>query len=437
MIKKFYYKNLAVLAVEVLCLFAAFFVNIIITPILIRDYGFAESTLSHGNMGLILGISLGTIFTRYILQFKINYFWYLRRPLEALVLVQLGFIGLATAVNQYPEYPLQSIYPVFRFIEGFAQGQLTFVVVYLLGYKMMSNQYKGSIQGMLLSSRFVIKFITPIMAGALISFTGYSLSPYVVTMMVYLYVLFLVTKQNKSLFRSYYKYICKRYRPPKLKFKYIKFSKVFDFSYLKEISKEDRKGKVFDVLTIVMQNSLRPIYDLYMILMLTFYFHLDIIAAGFVISMMMAGLALSALISYGFDKLYQSLGEYRSGYQSSMNGVMLVLVSMALIGLYFNPLDWSGSNLVVWLSVFMFVWGMVRGIYNDWSNRRVYELSAKEGSLSNFKSGLLLFSDIGHMSGYLILSGVYVLAGFAGVIGYFTMVAIISLALHFIHYRKV
>jgi len=426
LITKFFKRNFYIVGFNLLFLYAVFTVNVIATPILIKGYNFTEEMLSIANIAMIAGLAVGAVFSRYILSFKLNYFKFITRNILLMAMIQVVYVSIAEANAFFDSYIIQYAYALVRFVEGFLSGLINFTIAYLLGYKLVYNNYKGTIQGILSSKSYIIKILAPLAATSIVASTGSQLSPYFIALILYLSVWYFIKKNSLRLFRSYYKYICRKAKPPKLKFKYIKISKVFDFSYLRSVYEIKKGAMAREAISIFLANSYRPIYDFYLIILFNFYFEYSLLQSAALYSAMMIGMSFSAGVSYLYDKLYNFIGEYRTSYHAFPSAIINIAFASGMFYLMLNYESYGYDQLYGILWLVMLGLGLTRNVYNDRSYRFVYEMS-KQGRLENIRGASLLISDLGHVFGYGFMALLFYLFGYASLFVYMAIGATYSL----------
>jgi hypothetical protein len=148
--------------------FAMFFIIIIINPILINEYKYNELIISYSNFAFSIGSLFGTIFFRYFLKYKLNYFQILKNILY-ITLIIYSIYPIYIYFNPFFDSKLyQIIYILLRLSEGFLIAGFYIISQYFIGYKLINNPYKGTINSLLTSKIMLTKFIAPILASTFI-----------------------------------------------------------------------------------------------------------------------------------------------------------------------------------------------------------------------------------------------------------------------------
>lgn len=428
MIKKFFTYNIQLISIDMLIVLATFIVNILIAPILIQEYGYTEGIIANGNLFLGIGLFVGSLFTRYILQFKINYFRFFQRIMVMLFILQIIYVAHATFNQSMDAWWYGPIYTVSRLIEGALAGSLIFLTDFLIGYKLVNNEYRGTLQGSLTSSRNAIKFLSPIIGGLLITATGYSLALYVISMLVYVFIYVYMGSRGKRMFRAYYKYICRKFRPPKFKLKKIKLKAMFDFGYLVNVYKEDKRHKRIYIIHGLSANALRPIYDLYILLAFTMVLGFSILEAAFLISMMVLSLSMNILISFFYDGLYSRIGKYKPSLQLVPYWLGQLVFVVIFYAMFKGIIQVPDEHRMLSYAALMFYLGIVRTFYQDYQHRSLFVFARKEGQLANFKGAFSIVTSVGLVIGYALFSAAYSFYSFDGVFIAFLMMTILFMS---------
>ena len=431
MIKKFFKYNVQLISIDLLVVLATFVVNILIAPILIQEYGYTVGIIASGNLFLGVGLFFGSFFTRYILQFKINYFRFFKRIIMMLFILQITYVVHATFNQSIDTWWYEAIYILSRLIEGALGGSLIFLIDFLIGYKLINNKYRGTLQGSVTSGRNAIKFLAPIIGGLLITATGYSLTLYLISMLMYVSIYMYMVSRGKRMFRSYYKYMCRKFKPPKFKLKKIKIKAMFDFGYLVNLYEENKPQKRIYLIHSLSANALRPIYDLYILLAFTMVLDFSILEAAFLISMMVLSISMSILLSFFYDRLYSYVGKYKPSLQLAPYwfGQLLFIAIFCLMlkGIIQVP---DEHRMFIYAAL-MFYLGIVRSFHQDYQHRSLFVFARKEGQLANFKGALSIVSSLGLVIGYALFSTVYYFYSFDGVFIAVSIMAILFVSYYF------
>jgi hypothetical protein len=431
MIKKFFKYNVQLISIDLLVVLATFVVNILIAPILIQDYGYTAEIIASGNLFLGVGLFFGSFFTRYILQFKINYFRFFKRIIMIFFILQIIYVVHATFNKSIDTWWYETIYIVARLIEGTMAGSLIFLIDFLIGYKLINNKYRGTLQGSITSGRNAIKFLAPIIGGLLITATGYSLSMYVVSMLVYVSIYVYMDSRGKRMFRSYYKYMCRKFRPPKFRLKKIKLKEIFDLSYLVNLYQENKPQKRIYLIHCLSANALRPIYDLYIILAFTMVLGFSILEAAFLISMMVLSISMTILLSFFYDRLYSYVGKYKPRLQLVPFWLGQLVFIVIFYAMFKGIIQVPDEHRMLSYAALMFYLGIVRSFNQDYQHRSLFVFAGKEGQLANFKGALSMLTNVGLMIGYVLFSTVYYFYSFDGVFIAFSIMAILFVFYYF------
>lgn len=175
MIKIFYKKNYNIIILNLFFIFSMFLTNIILNPILIKEYFFKEEILTYTNMFFSIGIFIATFVVRYFLNFRFNYLKLVNFGLLNLILLYFIYISLIFLNQMYDSILIQWIYVILRISEGFSTNLISFILGYFISMKLLNNDFKGTINGFLSSKIYLIKFISPIIASYIILLTNFNL----------------------------------------------------------------------------------------------------------------------------------------------------------------------------------------------------------------------------------------------------------------------
>lgn len=416
MIKKFYIKNYNILILNIVFIFSIFFTNIILNPILIQDYNFKEHIISYSNMFLSIGLFTSTFIIRYILTFRFNYLKIINYGLLILISLSIIYIVLIILNKQYDSVYIQYTYVVLRIIEGMGTNMVLFVSSYIIGLKLINNDMKGTINGIVTSKIYLIKFIAPIIASYLILITGNNLSILMASICLYTVMYIYLIYNYKKIFLKNFKYILRKNVLIKKKLNLFKKKEIVTILFIKEIFKANKLNSIFLIIEIFIQNNYRSFYDIYLILIFTLVFKFTLMDSTFLYSLMIIGCALNFIVSYFYDKLYFKLKKYNEIYQTLLSSAFMLIMYVIFLYLYKNHKDID--NLYIFLMIFMFFFGLIRSIYSDRIYRIILLLSKKNGDLENYKSTHLIISEISNIFGYLMTGLILYYLSYIGILYY-------------------
>jgi hypothetical protein len=471
-INKFYTKNKTLISLHVLLNFSIFFINIIINPILIKNYGFHYHTLSFSNIALILGMVSSTFVFRYLLEHKINYITYLKKMICIFIIVQMS-LSFHIYLNQkidniYFEY----LYLILRFFEGIVSNGIGFFVSFLLGIKLLNNEYKMTLSSLIYFKTLIVKLIAPILATFLIQFFfDLNLIIYVISILVLFSALALLKLNQKELIREYHRYYIKKHQIKKQRITNdIKIKAIFNFNFIKKVYEKNKEIKRNLLKNIFVVNGFRNFYDFYLILFLTMLLKIGLVKSTLLISIFVFAQALVIKTSYMFDKLQKyyynltlSAGNFniekkdkknienyceKIAFEKTINvnqniykGLTLLVYSIYLflsiiytndiyikanqlifgmvdIGTYNNYISMVGfikDNIFNFMFIFMLLHGLTRTFHSDFSDRNLYYYSKKEKQLESYKATNVLLSESSNVFWYLITAGIFAIYSFFGI----------------------
>jgi len=416
LIKKFYYHNFNIIFISLALSFATFFVNVIINPILIKDFHFEEVIINYSAMGFSIGFFLGTFFIRYILNHKINFFKTLNNFITFFMFIQLILLIYVYFSQIFDNNIYQSFYILIRLVEGFGATSVFFVIGYLISFKLLNNPYKGTLQGFYNSKSYAIKFLSPLIGSAFVLYTQEPLLLYVGSFLIYLLCYIYIYKNKNILFIKYHKYMTRKHQVSKKKLKSLDLKKIFNFSFFKLILKNDKLNKLLFGLEVFFQNLLRPFYDLYFVLIMTFIFKLNIAEASFLFTLMVLAMALSFKTAFLFDRLYKKLNEYKEVYQTFLSASFNILFFSWMLFLMHTNNEFFLENIYYVLMITSFCLGLIRNIFSDRGYRQILEYSLKDKKLEDYKSGNLIIGEMGHIIGYFLTGILFSLLSYIGII---------------------
>lgn len=397
-------------------------------PVLIQEYGFSETVISYSNLMLSVGLFAGTLFTRYLVGFAVNFIQYLRANLLIMLVLQVLYVGLIYT-NIQNDNLNQYVYLVLRSVEGFGSGSVAFIVGYLINYKLLKNDFKGTINGFISSKNYLMKFLGPVLASFTVVTLDSYMSIYMIVFIVYCLLFIYVMKNEKQLYMGYIKYLRTRFNIKRKNKRLISIKEVFNFSFIKDIYKKERKNKFFIFIEIQLQNFLRTYYDIYMILLFVFYFNISAVQATFLFSMMVIGQSMAFQISYMYDKLYKKIGVYKERYQTFASAILNTGYYIFILYLLQEDKQFVKENIYVILMISSFALGYIRNIFNDRMYRQMMEFARKELKMENFKSTSMVISELGNTIGYIIAGIVFVMYSYQGIVYYSLIVSIMLLLL--------
>lgn len=432
MIKKFYVKNYNIVVFNIIFTFSIFFTNILINPILIKNFNFQEHIISYSNMLLSAGLFISTFFIRYLLTFRFNYLKIVNYGL-LLLIVNNSFYLLVIYFNKIdPNSYLQYTYILLRALEGAGSNMVMFTFSYILSLKLMRNDFKGTINGLLLSKNYLIKFIAPIMASYIILIFSNDLIIIYVSLLIY-FSLYVYTKINyNKIFLTNFKYIIKKQSFIKKKLNLFKAKEIASFEFMKELFLINKINSIFLLIELFIQNNYRVFYDLYMILIFNIVFKLSLVESTFLFSLMIAGNSIGFLISYIYDKLYMNIGFYNEKYQT-IAATTLTFLMFALFLCIYKNYD-KLNNLYFYLIIYTFSFGFIRNIFHDRTNRLILELSKENGFLENYKSANVILSEVFLIIGYLITGMLFYFGSYLYIVNYILLLSFILILSFVIKY---
>jgi MFS family permease len=437
MIKKFFKYNYQLIIINFIVAFNIFLINIIINPILINDFHFNEILLSYSNLFLSIGLFSGTLLFRYLLDYRVNFIYLLKKSILVFFIVILLYIPYIYFNPVHFNVFYQSLFLIFRFFEGILSGGIGFIIQFLIGYKLINNNFKGFINSLISSKFYFAKFIGPIIGSFLFLHLGTVFVLYYINLFFYFAIYIFLKKKYFSLNREYYRYLRKKHSFYKKSLKRFYLKNIFSFSFLKSIYKNNKFIKSMLLIEMFLQNSIRPFYDFYLILMLLHLFNFNLVEAGSLMSFFVFGQALSFKIGFLFDYLNNKINDKKlySFIQTFFTAISQFTFFCIFIFLYSN-LDNSFilNNKYLIFLVLLSIYGFIRNIYNDRMYRLSLNFAKVEGGLNNFKAALTLFSEIFNIFAYILTSIVFYFLSYNGVLYFLLFSSFLLLLKSFVEY---
>lgn len=400
--KKFFKRNAFLILSNLLLLTAIFIYKIVLTPVLIHNFNFMENVLNIGNIGFCFGWVLGILFLNQIFKYKFNFFKL--GSLMFSIQATLIFIEFLLIIGNNYNQLCQWFYIPLRTAEGFTNQIIISLITNLLTYKMITNEKNASINGIISSLSYLIKFIMPII-GTILILPTFPLTIMIIPLMIYFYLFFMFNIKEKMLLRDYHKYMLKKIINKKEKFKKIDFNFIkntFNIYFLwTSFFKEKNDKKIYFIIISFINGKIRVFYDFYLILMLI-SFNFSLKESTFVLSMMMAGMSLHFIIGFISEKI--------NYIKLQTTGFISLLCIFIYIFLKEIP---SYTDMII----ISFLMGFLRTFNWNWDHKFIVENYKKlNQNLDEFKTLLKLNIETGTIIGYSTGIFVFSLFSFKGII---------------------
>lgn len=423
MLSKFYLINTKLIILLLLNVIAIFTYKVTINATLSKYFGYSEEFLSTSNFVFAVGFMIGVLFAKIILNYRMLF----------LNIVKLCFIGLfftviADFVIIYYNLP-NILYLINIVIEALLSSIAIYIIQYHIDIKLIKNDKKGLIQGLLTSKQYIIKFLFPIIASFIIE-NYHPLANLILPAFFYLYIVFYIIKINRySLRKEYIKYERKLNLKTKKTFKWKSVSKRIFFNELKytlskknfqEVFKKKKERKVLFVVRILIQNVFRPFYDLYMVLLLINIFKYSMTEATFLVSLMVFGQSLSIFTGMISD-FFQKIKKY---FLLQLISLFVFAIFLSLMLLYSLGVLQLSYNV---LAILILIMGINRNFFGDYYNREIFFYSKRE-SINNIKPLVNLLSELSHSLSYVLCSILFYFLGYIGIL-YVLIVLIVILVI--------
>jgi hypothetical protein len=400
-LNKFLKENIILIIINILIVTAIFSYKIIINPILINEYNFKETVLNIGNIGFCLGWIIGILFFNELFKHKFNFIklsYTLFNIQTILLLVEFTII----IMNNYNDY-IQFIYIPLRTIEGFINHIIISIISSLLTYKMINIKKNSSINGILSSISYFIKFVMPIIAAVIIV-DNFPLTIMIIPLIIYISLIYLLKIKEKKILITYHKYMLKNITKEKIKLKKINKNFIKEtlniLKLYKTFIKEKNKEKIYFIIIPILTGKIRVFYDFYLILMLI-NFNYSLKESTFVLSMMMAGMSLHFITGFISEKI---------NYIKLQNIGFIIFIILFIFLLKEN-------KSYVEIVVISFILGYIRTFNWNWEHKVIIENYKKMNeNIDKLKTILKLNIEIGTIIGYTTGIIIFSLFSFKGII---------------------
>jgi len=401
--------------------FAVFSYKITLAPTLSKYFGFSEEFLSNANIFFVLGFMIGIYLSKLILSYKINFI----KKISIAIVISILTVFVDIAVIHWDLNKI--LFLANRFIEGTASSIAFYIMNYYVDIKLIKNDKKGFIKGLISSKLYAIKFIAPI-AGSLVIQYYNPLGSLILPIIAYIMILIIIYNSYKDMLKEYIRYeykINKSYnnleklkRQSKLHL-FIKFKNFFSKEEIKSVYIKKKKRKIGFTVRLFLQNIIRPLYDLYFMLIFVNVFMMEITQATFLVSLMIIGQSLSFMTGYLGD-WFESKKKYYL-YHYLANGYLMIFITLLILSV-------QGIIEIPYFVyiVLMLLFGLNRNIYNDYYNREIFFYSRTE-SLNNTRAFFSLFGEFSHALGYLFTSLIFYFYGYIGVVYYIMAITVLIL----------
>lgn len=398
---KFFKDNIILIIINILIITAIFSYKIIINPILINEYNFKETVLNIGNIGFCIGWIIGILFFNELFKYKINFF----KVSYILFIIQTILLLLEFTIiimNNYNEY-IQFIYIPLRTIEGFVNHIIISIISSLLTYKMIIIKNNSSINGILSSISYFIKFTMPII-GTIIVVDKFPLIIMLIPLIIYISLIYILKIKEKKILIKYHKYMLKNITKEKIKLKRINKNFIKEtlniLKLYKTFLKEKSKEKTCFIISPILTGKIRIFYDFYLILMLI-NLNYSLKESTFILSMMMAGMSLQFIIGFISEKI---------NYVKIQNIGFIIIIILFIFLLKENK---SYIEIVI----ISFILGFVRTFNWNWEHKIIIENYKKMNeNIDKMKTILKLNIEIGTIIGYTTGIITFTLFSFEGII---------------------
>lgn len=419
--KKFFKRNAFLILSNLLLLTAIFIYKIVLTPVLIHNFNFMETVLNIGNIGFCLGWVLGILFLNQIFKYKFNFFKlgsFMFSIQATLIFIEfLLIIG-----NNYNDY-CQWFYIPLRAAEGFTNQIIISLITNLLTYKMITNDKNASINGIISSLSYLIKFVMPII-GAILILPAFPLAIMAIPLSIYIYLFFMFNIKEKILLREYHKYMMKKITNKKDKFKKINFLFLKEtmniYSLWSSFFKNKNNKKIYFIIVSFINGKIRVFYDFYLILMLI-SFNFSLKESTFVLSMMMAGMALHFITGFLSEKI---------NYIKLQTTGFICLLSLFIYILIKDVPSYIDMIII------SFLMGFLRTFNWNWDHKFIIEnYKSLNQNIDQFKTLLKLNIETGTIIGYATGILVFTLYSFKGII-IECIIGLIILIITSLYFRK-
>lgn len=424
-LKKFYLFNKEMLMIYVLLTFSIFVSGSIINPILIDSYNFSENILSFSNIFLSLGAFISTLYNRKIFEYKINYFYHLKITILSMILlfcIFLIYIPLNLFINSIN---YQYLIYIIRFIEGFFAIQAFFIINYLLNYKILKNEFKGTINSLLSTKYNIFKIIAPIVGGFLITYT-FNLSMYIISIIILFTVYIFIFVKSKKLLREYHRYILKKH-PIKRKvpkYKKINIKEIFKINFIKSFFEKDTKNKIILYSNFGFYQLTRSFFDFYLLMIIIYVYELSLIKGTFLLSILLfSQIIVTMSVGYIFDRFFKN----KKNLQSYLYTISLVIPFVLYILLYEYKYLFDNEQIFIILMILIFIHGFSRSVQADYMYRKTMLIALKENNYENTKAINLIISEKFNILGYIISGIILLKYNYVSILYYNLILSIIIL----------
>lgn len=396
-----------------------------LNPVLIEHFNFAENTISLSNTFLIIGIFIAPFYSNDLLNYRMNFVHKIKN------LLIFFFISLCIDYIAIKEH-FEILFIANRLLEGYVYTNILFIIEYYLSLKLIRNENKGTINSFKSSFTSLMKFALPLVGVFLIT-NVHLLSNLFIAMFITISLYIWLTKNEKILLKEYMQYNKRKLNIILEKRKSMSIGLFMSnnnlFNILKELLSIEAKQKKLYLYEKIIKNMLRPWYDLYFLLYFNLVLKYSLMESIFLISASVLGQSLSLFVGYFSDKLNEK------EYQLFKLIMEVLFAFFMLISLFNGYLDLNYYVLVV----IMFFVGFTRNMFSDYQNRvsLIYSEENPKLRLNNIKTLLHFISEGTHFISYLLLTLLFFLYSYNGIIYFFISLLILNLLLsNYIYFSK-